>query len=297
MPSVNEKHKDRLFKFIFGNPEKREWTLDLYNAVNGSNYTNAEDIEFNTIDDVIYMGMKNDVSFIVEFVMNLWEHQSSLNPNLPVRFLLYASKLYEKHTMSGKFSRFSRKLQRLPKPKCVCFYNGTEKQPEEVILKLSDAFDGHDGDIELVVRMLNVNYGHNMELMKGCKVLEEYSYFIEGIRENQKAMDIESAIDSTLEGMPDDFTIRKFLLMNRAEVKGMFLTEYDEEKELANLRQEERKEGIKIGREEGHSAEKERTANAMLKRNYPLEAIIDITQLTENTILTLAENLGIICKM
>lgn len=94
---TNSKHKDRLFRFIFGNPEHKEWTLSLYNAINGSNYTNPEDIEFNTIDDIIYMGMKNDVSFLIMHVMNLREHQSSLNPNMPIRFFLHAGQLYDKY--------------------------------------------------------------------------------------------------------------------------------------------------------------------------------------------------------
>ena len=112
MNDSNTQHKDRLFKFIFGNPDHKEWTLSLYNALNGSHYTDPEAIEFTTIEDALYMGMRNDASFIIEFVMNLWEHQSSFNPNLPIRLLIYAVHLYEKYIMSSDFNRFSRKLQR-----------------------------------------------------------------------------------------------------------------------------------------------------------------------------------------
>mgnify|MGYP006936021288 CR=1 FL=1 len=93
---TNGKYKDRLFKFFFGNPENKEWTLSLYNAVNESNYENADDIRYNTIDDAIYMNMKNDVSFIIEDTMSLYEQQSTYCPNMPLRFLMYLAKLYER---------------------------------------------------------------------------------------------------------------------------------------------------------------------------------------------------------
>lgn len=97
MQTVNREHKDRLFRFLFGNKEKKEWTLSLYNAVNGTNYTEPEDILFTTIDDAVYMGMKNDLSFILFHVMNIYEQQSTYNPTMPVRQLMYVEKLYDKY--------------------------------------------------------------------------------------------------------------------------------------------------------------------------------------------------------
>lgn len=108
--TVNTKHKDRVFNFLFGNPDNREWTLALYNAVNGSEYTDADAIEFNTIDDAVYLGMKNDVSFIILNELNLWEHQSSYNPNMPMRFFIYAAKLYEKYISGSEYYQYSRTL-------------------------------------------------------------------------------------------------------------------------------------------------------------------------------------------
>ena len=157
---INNEHKDRVFKFIFGNPDNKEWTLSLYNAVNKSGYDNPDDIQFNTIDDAIYLGMKNDVSFIIMDEMNLWEHQSSYNPNMPMRFFIYAAKLYEKYIAGSDYYQYSSRLQTAPRPKCICFYNGTADQPEEKVLKLSEAFGG-EADIEVCVTMLNINYGKN----------------------------------------------------------------------------------------------------------------------------------------
>ena len=158
MTEVNRVYKDRVFKFIFGNPENKAWTLSLYNAVNGSQHSNPDDIQFNTIEDAVYVGMKNDVSFIILNEMNLWEHQSSFNPNMPMRSFIYGCKLYEKYTETSDYFKFSSRLQPLPKPNCLCFYNGTAEQPERLEMMLSDAFGG-EADIEVKVHMLNINYG------------------------------------------------------------------------------------------------------------------------------------------
>lgn len=108
---MNDEHKDGVFKYLFGNPNNREWTLALYNAVNGSNYDNPEEIEYNTIEDAVYLGMRNDVSFIIVDELNLWEHQSTYNPNMPMRFFLYAAKLYEKYIAGSDYSPYSSVLQ------------------------------------------------------------------------------------------------------------------------------------------------------------------------------------------
>ena len=117
-------------------------------------------IQFNTIGEVAYMHMRNDVSFIIAFELNLWEHQSKFNPNMPMRFFRYAAALYAKYIATSNYYEYSSSLQPVPRPKCVCFYNGTQEQPEKQVLKLSDAYEG-EGDIEVKVTMLNINYGKN----------------------------------------------------------------------------------------------------------------------------------------
>ena len=274
--AVNEEHKDRVFKYLFGNPENRQWTLSLYNAVNGSSYENPEEIEYNTIEDAVYLGMRNDVSFIIVDELHLWEHQSTYNPNMPMRFFLYAAKLYEKYIAGSDYYPYSSVLQPAPRPKCICFYNGTATQPERKILRLSEAF-GSEGDIEVIVTMLNINYGKNRELMEACEPLSEYAWLVETIRKNQRTMrNLETAIDAAIDEMPDEFVIKRFLLMNKAEVKGMFLTEYDQEKVLAQAVNEDRR----------------RVATDMLKDNYPLSAISKISRLSEDAIRKLANALG-----
>ena len=68
---VNKEYKDRLFKFVFGNPDHKDWTLSLYNAVNGTAHTDLSTLDYTTVEDVVYMNMKNDVSFLVDYAMNL----------------------------------------------------------------------------------------------------------------------------------------------------------------------------------------------------------------------------------
>ncbi len=271
---VNNEHKDRVFKFIFGNPDNKEWTLSLYNAVNKSGYDNPDDIQFNTIEDAVYLGMKNDVSFIIMDEINLWEHQSTYNPNMPMRFFIYAAKLYEKYILSSDYYPYSSMLQQAPRPRCICFYNGTAHQPEEKVLRLSEAFGG-EADIEVCVTMLNINYGKNEELMQTCQPLNEYAWLVDKIRSFKG--DIEAAIDAAIADMPDNFLIKQFLLSHKAEVKGMFLTEYDEKKVLE---QERREVKYKV------------VAN-MLKEKLPLELILKISELPKEAVISIARNLGI----
>ena len=222
MEKVNEQHKDRLFKFLFGNPENRAWTLSLYNAVNGSAYEDPEEIQFNTLENVVYMRMRNDVSFIVMSEMNLWEHQSTFNPNMPMRFFIYSARLYERYIAGSEYYPYSSTLQPAPRPRCVCFYNGTAEQPERQVLRLSDAFGG-EGDIEVNVTMLNVNYGKNKKLMEACQPLREYAWLVDAVRRyRQETKNLEAAVDQAIDEMPEEYVIRSFLAVNRAEVKGIY---------------------------------------------------------------------------
>ena len=251
---TTREYKDRLFKFIFGNPQHKEWTLSLYNAINGSNYTNTDDLEFTTIENAVYMSMKNDVSFLVNDTMNLYEQQSTFNPNMPVRFLIYSGMIYSKHIdKSKKYHIYSTRLQKLPIPRCICFYNGKTEKDDRTILRLSDAFSVQGkADIEVTVTMINVNYGHNNSLLEDCMPLGDYSFFVERVRQNYTIYgDADKAIDRSLEELPDNSLIKPFLMNNKAEVKNMCITEYNEEKAMAVLKEEFLEEGIQKGIQQG----------------------------------------------
>ena len=251
---INKEYKDRLFKAIFGNEEHRNWTLALYNAVNGSDYDDPSKIEFNTIENAVYLGMHNDVSFILYGIVSLYEQQSTFNPNMPVRLLMYLGKVYDRYITAGKYNLYGSKLIELPVPKLVVFYNGLKDEPDEVILELSDAFPKElreASDVQVQVRMLNINSGKNENLLSSCRPLMEYSWLIDRIRTNRQTMEIENAVDRALEEMPEDFEIRDFLIGNRAEVRDMCITEYNEEETMQMFKEEGKEEGIKIGEARG----------------------------------------------
>ena len=246
MNEINRENKDRLFRFIFGNEENKAWTLSLYNAVNGTSYQNPDDIIITTIQDALYMGMKDDISILVYDTINMFEQQSTFNPNLPLRYLIYAGMIYSGLVESGKWkiNLYSSKIQKLPVPKCVCFYNGIQEK-DDMILELSSAFpENSDPDISVRVHMLNINYGRNVELLNACAPLRDYSFLIYRIRFHQNnGMEIGDAVDLAVDELSDDSVIKPFLMKNRAEVKRMCITEYDEVKTMNMFREEGYNEG------------------------------------------------------
>ena len=243
MATINRKHKDRLFSFLFGEKGRKEWTLSLYNAVNSTHYTDPDSIEFTTMEDAVYMGMKNDVSFLLCQVMNVYEQQSSYNPNMPVRQLMYAAKLYDKYIHEHKLNIYGTELIMLPVPRLVVFYNGTDEM-DDTVLELKDAFrPAVESDISVRVRMVNINYGKNRELLDACRPLSEYAWLIDRIREYKNDMGIEDAVDRALNEMPQEYEIRPFLMGNRAEVKQMCITEYNEAETMRMFEAEGRKKG------------------------------------------------------
>ena len=243
---INNEHKDRLFAFIFGNEKNRAWTLNLYNAVNGTDYSNEGDIEINTMRDTVYMGMKNDVSFILGSTVNVYEQQSTFNPNMPVRQLMYTARLYDKYIHAHRLNIYGKKLIQLPVPKLITFYNGTDELEDEKVLLLSSMFPkdvvAMDSDLDVRVRMININYGRSEKLLKSCKPLFEYSWFVSAVRSNKNRMELAEAVDKAIDNMPSEFAIKSFLEENRTEVRNMCITEYNEEETMQLFREEAREE-------------------------------------------------------
>ena len=241
--TVQRSYKDSLFRMVFR--EKKE-LLSLYNALNGTDYVNPEALTITTIEDVLYMGLKNDISFLIEDVMNLYEGQSSWNPNMPLRGLFYISQVYQGYVKEQHLDIYSSALLRLPTPKYVVFYNGTRQEPERQELLLSASFINPEERpcIECTALVLNINYGHNQELMKACKKLHDYSYFVEQVRGNlREGLMLEEAVDRAVLHCIQADVLREFLEKHRAEVKHVILTEYDEELHAKTLYEE----GLSIG--------------------------------------------------
>ena len=249
--SINRTYKDRLFKIIF---EDKKELLSLYNALTGKNYQNPDELEINTIDDVIYMHLKNDMSFILDDWQNLFEQQSTFNPNQPLRGFFYFADLYKVKYFGKKI--YSTRLLKIPTPQYIVFYNGTTSMPDRKELRLSDAFQQptEQPDIEVVAHMLNINYGHNKELMERCRKLKEYAQFIDIIRhylrENEHWTN-EQAISKAIDDCIQNNILRDILQKERLRVMASILSEFDEVGYKEMIRQEAYEDAYEDAYEEG----------------------------------------------
>ena len=253
--TASREYKDRLFGFIFGSPGNEAWTLSLYNAVGGTSYEDPSAVEINTIREALYLGMHNDVSFLIADEVSVYEQQSTYNPNMPLRMLQYLGNLYQRHVDEGRFNKFGSSLIPLPAPRFVVFYNGERERPDEEVLRLSDAFPpGAKSDAEVCVRAVNVNWERSQALLRACRPLGEYAWLVAEIRSRSatdRDADLGLVIDRAIAAMPGDFEIKPFLTAHQAEVRGMLLTEYDEAKAMELFREDGRREGRREGRLEG----------------------------------------------
>ena len=182
--SINGEYKDKLFCLLFGREEYKDNILSLYNALNNTNYMNTDDIEITTIEDTLYIKMKNDVSFLIDSYLSLWEQQSTFNPNMPIRGLMYYGNLYNSYISDRGLNIYGSSLVKIPTPKYIVFYNGTTNRKPVEKLKLSDAFMQEDEshEFEWTATMVNLNQGKNDELLSKCKVLSDYMTLINKIR-------------------------------------------------------------------------------------------------------------------
>lgn len=241
---VNKKYKDTVFRRLFGEAHN---ALSLYNSLNGTEYTDEAMLEYNTLENAIYMNVKNDISFLIAHHMNLYEHQSTINPNMPLRDLIYISEQLQVYIK--ELSIYSTKLQRIPTPSFVVFYNGSDEMPEKVVLRLSDAFEipVEDPELELKVTVYNINSGKNEELKKKCPVLAEYMTYIDKVRKYADKMELKEAVEAAINECIREHVLVDFLKRQKAEVIMLSIYEYDEERELKLIRADERE----LGREEG----------------------------------------------
>lgn len=246
-PAVYHTYKDRVFRILFRDKKR---LLELYNALNDTDYTNEDDLIVNTLENAIYMKMKNDISFVIDSNMCLFEHQSSYCPNMALRGFLYFADLYKKYVKDVDLS--IRKKIMIPAPHYIVFYNGLERKEEEFTQKLSDSFeDGKEGCIELTVRTININYGQNKELMEKCKTLAGYSFFVAQVRKNLETMKMEKAVEEAINTCIEKDVLKEFFLVQKAEVMAMSIYEYNEEYVKKSLYEEGLEEGIKEGIKEG----------------------------------------------
>ena len=245
---ANRKFKDTVFRMLFSD---KEALLSLYNAINNSHYTDSGALEIVTLENAIYMGMKNDLAFILDMNLYLYEHQSTMNPNIPLRDLFYIAAEYQK--LVDKKSLYSSALQKIPNPHFIVFYNGSTLIDDCYTSRLSDAFY-HTTDnpsLELIVTTFNVNAGHNTKLMSHCQILKEYSIYVAKVRSFAEQMPLDDAVQKAVTECIQENILTDFLRKNQAEVIAMSIFEYDKVEEEKKLRKAEFDAGVEQGLKQG----------------------------------------------
>lgn len=285
---VNRIYKDRLYKMIFN--DKSE-LLKLYNAINGTHYDDPAMLTITTLDNAIYMTMENDLSFIIDMRLALYEQQSTVNPNLPLRFLMYITDIYSAYTKDMNI--YGSKKVQIPLPSFVIFYNGVKSQPDRTEFLLSELFHPTTDQpaLELKAVMLNINKGHNQELMNACHTLRDYSEYVARIRTYSAEMPLTDAVEKAITECIHENILRDFLLKNRAEAKAMSIYEYDEEKTLRMFREEGYEDGERNGKIQA-------TIEMCLEFNLSSDAIVQKLmtkfQFSENQAQEYLDNLSLI---
>lgn len=284
--NANRMYKSRIFAMLFSD---RNELLKLYNAINGTSYDDPDLLQVNTLENAVYMSMQNDVSFIIDMRLNLYEHQSTYSPNLPVRYLLYVADVYSDYTKD--MNLYGTKAVKLPTPRFVIFYNGQAEQPDRKELKLSELFSIPDADpsLELKAVMLNINKGHNRKLMETCRTLQDYAEYTFRVREYAAEMPLDLAVEQAITECISEGILADFLRKNRAEAKKVSIYEYDEERHMRQTREEGMEEGYANGLSQGII----QTAVSMLKlKEFTDTQIREVTGLEQEQLDELKKNIN-----
>ena len=280
--TTHRNYKDTVFRMLFSD---RKNLLSLYNAVSGSHYDDPEKLEIITLENAIYMGMKNDLAFIIDTDLFLYEHQSTYNPNMPLRDLFYISSEYQK--LVDKKSLYSSVLQKIPAPQFIVFYNGTEKKKDSWVNHLSEAFENLSGNpkLELEVLTIKINEGHNSELMEQCQILREYAQYVDCVRRYAKEFELIDAIEQAVDECIQRNILSEFLRKNKAEVIAMSIFEYDKEEEEKKLRKAEFEAGVEHGIEQSLVS----LVIKKMKKGKSVEEIADMLEETPEKIQNIYE--------
>ena len=289
MKKRNRRYKDSVFVDFFSEDRTAKANfLALYNALHGTDYQSTAILKNIRLKQVLYMSFANDVSYLVDNkIIVLAEHQSTINPNMPIRCLEYVARLYEQFYKSKE--KYSRKQLAIPTPEFYVFYNGKQPYSTNSLLKLSDSFtQTHDEyALELSVKVVNINYDKASEILKRCKPLKQYSLFVDAVRRNI-AVDKEHGFEKAIKECIQNDILREYLQRKSKEVLNMLIGEYDYDTDIAVQREESfdmgLAEGEARGRSEGSRQAKLETAKTMLTMGYPLGDICKISGLTTDEV-------------
>ena len=239
---TNRKIRDTVFCHFMSNESH---LLSLCNALNDTGYDESSDITINTLEGSFFSNIKNDISFLLNNLMVvLIEHQTTINPNMPLRFLSYVDELYKRYTSTSHKKIYGDDLIKIPAPEFYVFYDGNDTSFEQQTLKLSDAFETQSDKLELTVHVYNLADGMNDELKRKCLPIGEYSIFSNAYKHfRQQKMEIDHAVDAAIKYCLENNVMVDYLKNNPKEVIDMFGFEWNEK--------EEREALLEIGEERG----------------------------------------------
>lgn len=278
--TIQSKVYDSLFIAVFGKDSERSkrWRLELYNALNNTNYTDPNALKLNTLENVLFIKMHNDVSFLIDSQLTLYEHQRTTNQNMPLRGFFYFAQLYHKYLIDAEEQLTTSKMIKIPNPNYIVFYNGDTNRDEDYEIRLSDAFmiEDKSGKFEWTARVLNINKDYNLSLQNKCKALYDYIQFTSRINENkEKGMTNEKAIDEAIDWASEQNLLEGFIKEQKAEVKMTLLTEFNEEASIRGWR----KEGMQQKAEEIATkmlSDKLKPEKVSLYSGLPLEQVLEL---------------------
>ncbi len=242
--SVKRNYKDTVFRMLFSD---RHELLALFNAINDTDYNDVDMLKVTTLENAIYMSVKNDISCVVDMRLNLYEHQSTINPNIPLRDLDYVSRTFRDYYSNQDI--YSPRIIKLPNPRFIVFYNGEKPQPARKEYHLSDAFYYPEEfpNLELIVTQININPGYNDELLGNCPTLKEYMLYVDRVRLFEKDMSLTDAVKKAVEECISEGILVEFLRKNKSEVISMSIFEYDEKLHEKTMMDIGREEGLQQG--------------------------------------------------
>ena len=260
---ADRQYKSNVFAMLFGDKEK---LLELYNALNGTAYADPDLLEINTLENAIYLGVRNDLSFLIDSRLYLYEHQSTVNPNLPLRSLLYICDLYSALTRDANL--YGTRKVPIPQPRFLVFYNGRREQPDRVTLRLSELYLTKEMpfELELEATMLHINQGHNQSLMAACQTLSHYSHYTQRVRQYAESMPLDQAVERAVEECIREGILADFLRKNKAEVIHMSIYEYDAERHIRQEKEESWEEGREAGFRDGKEAGSQDLLRQLIQR-------------------------------
>jgi predicted transposase/invertase (TIGR01784 family) len=280
----NREYKNTLFRKLFG---EKGTVLELYNAIRGTNYGPDTNMSMVTLDDTMYIGPLNDVSFTIDNnLVVLIEHQSTVNENMPLRMLQYIAKSYEKLTDDA--DKYKCKRIKIPRPEFIVLYNGEEEVPDMVVLKLSEMFAECDMEypynLEVIVRVYNINKGRNPEMARRSATLNGYEVYTAKVREYRKTMSFEQAVDRATEECIKENMLVEFLKIYRKAVHNMITAEWSFEDALKVRTEEVWQEGLQKGRQEGRQENLNEIVGHMYKEGFDIADIAKAVKLSEQDI-------------